>query len=80
MRLILGLVVLIGLFAVLVRLLPASWGLPLYVLFLVATISFVVRERRAIGARRKQLERELRRSRAARDIDLRERQQATEEE
>ena len=73
MRLILGLVVLVGLFAVLVRLLPPSWGLPLYVLFLVVTILFVVRERRAIAERRLQLERELRRNRV-------EKQEAPEEE
>ncbi len=73
MRLILGLVVLVGLFAVLVRLLPPSWGLPLYVLFLVVTILFVVRERRAIAERRLQLERELRRNRG-------EKQEAPEEE
>ncbi len=73
MHLILGLVVLVGLFAVLVRLLPPSWGLPLYVLFLVVTILFVVRERRAIAERRLQLERELRRNRG-------EKQEAPEEE
>lgn len=73
MHLILGLVVLVGLFAVLVRLLPPSWGLPLYVLFLVVTILFVVRERQAIAERRLQLERELRRNRG-------EKQEAPEEE
>lgn len=73
MRLILGLVVLVGLFALLVRLLPPSWGMPLYIVFLAVTILFVVRERRAIAERRSQLERELRRNRAARDGELRER-------
>lgn len=80
MRLILGLVVLVGLFAVLVRLLPPSWGLPLYVLFLVVTILFVVRERRAIAERRLQLERELRRNRVEQNGEVGEEQQAPEEE
>jgi uncharacterized membrane protein YfcA len=78
-RLILGLVILVGLFALLVRLLPSSWGLPLYVLFLIVTILFVVRERRAIAERRKRLERELRQSRVERDMELRDREQGADE-
>lgn len=59
MRLIVGLVGLIVLFALLVRALPSQWALPLYVLFLVITVAFTGWERRRIAARREQLEREL---------------------
>lgn len=59
MRLLVGLLVLIVIFALLVRALPPQWALPLYVLFLALTIAFTGWERRRIAARREQLEREL---------------------
>lgn len=69
MKLIVGLIALILLFALLVRALPSQWALPLYVLFLVITIAFTGWERRRISARRQQLERDLEAER--RDFDPR---------
>lgn len=63
MRLLVGLVGLVLLFALLVRVMPAHWALPLYVLFVVLTIAFTGWERRRIGERRQQLERELHKER-----------------
>ncbi len=71
MRLIVGLIALLLLFALLVRALPSQWALPLYVLFLVITIAFTGWERRRISARREALERELEAER--RDLDRRQR-------
>lgn len=69
MRLIVGLLALILLFALLVRALPSSWAIPLYVLFLAITIAFTGWERRRISARREELKRELQAER--RDFDRR---------
>lgn len=71
MRLIVGLIGLILIFALLVRALPSQWALPLYLLFLVLTIAFTGWERRRISARRQELERELEAER--RDLDRRQR-------
>jgi Flp pilus assembly protein TadB len=56
---IIDLILLIALFALLVRLLPAAWGLPLYLFFLLLIGSFMWRERRRIGRRLTELEQEL---------------------
>lgn len=63
MRLLAGLVALIALFAFLVRVLPAPWALPLYILFVILTVALTGWERRRIAARRQQLERELHKER-----------------
>lgn len=63
MRLLGGLAVLIIVFAVLVRLLPPAWAVPLYLAFLLLTIAFTAWERRRIAARRRQLERDLHKER-----------------
>ena len=63
MRLIVGLVGLILLFALLVRVMPASWALPLYALFVAVTIAFTGWERRRLADRRRQLERQLHKER-----------------
>lgn len=65
MRLIVGLVLLIAVFAVLARLLPSAWAIPLYVLFLVITVVFTLRERRRIAERRDELKRDLQKERLA---------------
>lgn len=59
MRLLAGLVVLIVVFAILVRIVPADWGLVLYVTFVILTIAFTGWERRRIAERRRRLRREL---------------------
>lgn len=69
MRLLVGLIVLILLFALLVRGVPARWALPLYVLFVIMTIAFTGWERRRIARRRQQLERQLEEER--RELDRR---------
>ena len=63
MRLIVGLVLLVAAFAVLARLLPSAWAVPLYVLFLVITVAFTLRERRRIAERRDELKRDLQKER-----------------
>ena len=73
MRFLLGLVALVLLFAMLVRIMPPAWALPLYVLFLVLTIAFTGWERRRIGERRRKLQREL--EEEHRDFDRRQGQQ-----
>jgi hypothetical protein len=60
-RLILGLVLLFATFALLVRLLPAPWALPLYIFFVIVSAVFVAWERRQIAARRRSLEQALQR-------------------
>lgn len=65
LRLIVGLVLLVAAFAVLARLLPASYAVPLYVLFLVITVAFTWHERRRIGLRREELSRALQKERLA---------------
>lgn len=59
LRLIMGLVLLIALFAVFARLLPPAWAVPLYLLFLVVTVAFTMRERRRLSQRRDELKRDL---------------------
>lgn len=63
MRLIVGLVLLVAAFAILARLLPPAWAIPLYVLFLVITVAFTLRERRRISERREELKRDLQKER-----------------
>jgi protein-S-isoprenylcysteine O-methyltransferase Ste14 len=58
-RLIAGLLGLILVFAVLLRLTPSGWGLPLYLVFVAVGIVFTLWERRGIGRRRQELEQEL---------------------
>lgn len=78
MRLIVVLIALILLFALLVRVVPSQWALPLYVLFIVITIAFTGWERRRIAARRRQLERDLEAER--RDFDLRQKSRRVEQD
>lgn len=63
LRLIAGLVLLVAFFAVLARLLPPAWAVPLYVLFLVITVAFTLRERRRLSERRDELKRDLQKER-----------------
>lgn len=63
MRLLVGLALLIFLFAILVRIMPGAWTLPLYILFVVLTIAFTGWERRRILQRRNQLQRDLHKER-----------------
>jgi hypothetical protein len=58
-RLILGLLLLFAVFALLVRILPNGWMLPLYIFFVVVSAIFVAWERRQIIARRRSLEKAL---------------------
>lgn len=78
MRLLVGLLVLIVIFALLVRAVPSQWAIPLYVLFLALTIAFTGWERRRIAARREQLERELDAER--RDFNRRQKKRRTSQE
>lgn len=59
MRLLVGLVALIALFALLVYTMPGSWALPLYILFVALTIAYTGWERRRIAQKRSKLERQL---------------------
>ena len=59
MRLLMGLVGLIALFAMLVYTMPASWAVPLYILFVALTIAYTGWERRRIARKRSRLERQL---------------------
>ncbi|HZD10303.1 MAG TPA: hypothetical protein VE553_03095 [Candidatus Binatia bacterium] len=69
MRLLSVLVALILLFALLVRMMPPAWSLPLYMLFLVLTVAFTGWERRRIGERRRKLQRKL--EKEHRDFEMR---------
>lgn len=59
MRLILGLGALIVLFALLVRAMPSSWSIPLYILFVTLTVAFTGWERKRISQKRRKLEQQL---------------------
>lgn len=63
MRLLVGLGLLILLFAALARIVPGELALPLYLFFVIVTIAFTGWERRRIVARRRRLEGELRQQR-----------------
>ena len=63
MRLLLGLGILILIFAALARMVPAELALPLYIVFVIVTIAFTGWERRRIAKRRRELENQLRQQR-----------------
>lgn len=63
MKLLAAVAALVATFVLLVRLMPAQWALPLYVIFLLLTVGLTAWERRRIAARRRQLERELHKER-----------------
>ena len=60
MRLLVGLGLLILLFAALARIVPPALTLPLYLFFVIVTIAFTGWERRRITERRRRLEGQLR--------------------